>query len=88
MQIHVSDTTQLGQLGQRLAADDSGVVLAEYRNCFDAAASAARQRLVEPLTSEQFAATEALAEGAALSADVIEAVWQSIHRGSAGLVHA
>jgi hypothetical protein len=84
VQIYLNDTAQLGQLGQRLLADSSGAILAEYRNCFDEAAMTARQRLVEPLTPEQFAATQAIAESAALSADVLAAIWQSMHGGPAG----
>lgn len=81
MMICLDDSVQLGQLGQRLKADASGEVLAEYRNCFEAATLSAKKRLVLPLTPEQFEATEAVAGSAALSVDVITAVWQAMHAG-------
>ena len=81
MQVYLDESAQLGELGRRLLADASGEVLTEYRDGFETAARTARQRLSQPLTPQQFAVTQAIADSAALSADVIAAVWQSMHAG-------
>jgi hypothetical protein len=81
MMICLDESVQLGQLGERLRADASGDVLAEYRNCLEAASLSAKKRLVLPLTPEQFDMTKAVADGASLSVDVVTAVWQSMHAG-------
>jgi len=81
VQVYLDESVQLGELGRRLLADASGEVLAEYRDGFLAASRTARQRLSQPLTPQQFAMTQAIADSASLSADVIAAVWQSMHAG-------
>lgn len=69
----------LGELASRLQADYDGSLRREYCEMFSTAAEAARKRLHEPLTSEEFETNVALAGSAGLSAEVIATVWSVLH---------
>jgi hypothetical protein len=62
---------QLGELARRLYEAGDDALLNEYRECFTAAALAARRKLFEPLTAEELAAQRALAEGSELCIEVL-----------------
>jgi hypothetical protein len=62
---------QLGELARRLHESGDDALLNEYRECFTAAALAARRKLFEPLTAEELAAHRALAEGSELCLEVL-----------------
>jgi hypothetical protein len=69
----------LGELASRLQADDDGSVRRDYCTSFETAIGSARMRLREPLAPEEFEMNAALTEGAELSAEVISAVWHTLH---------
>jgi hypothetical protein len=68
-----------GELAQRLYADKSGELASEWRRHFETARLAAKRKLHEPLSPEEFAIHAAIAEGAELCAEVIGSVWDSMH---------
>ena len=73
------DSTVFGELARRLHADVDGKLLAEYRQSFATMQLMAQKRLHEPLSTEEFATRTAMADGARLGAEVITAVWDSLH---------
>jgi hypothetical protein len=74
-----ADPVLFGDLAQRLHDDPNGKVLADYRHSFETLLLAAKKKLHEPLSSEDFETSTAMAEGAQLGVEVISSVWDSLH---------
>lgn len=70
----------LSELATRLRMDADGSAKLEYSDMFEAARAAAKQRLREPLPTDEFEIQTALEQGAGLCSDVISAVWNALHR--------
>jgi hypothetical protein len=73
------DPQLYGELARRLSEDADQVVLADYRERFEAARLRARRKLHEPLTAADHAANVALVTGTEISLAVVAAVWSSLH---------
>ena len=66
-------------LARLLHQDMSGTMLADYRQSFQAGSLAAKKKLHEPLSHEDFEINQAIADSTALAAEVITSVWEAMH---------
>lgn len=67
------------EFATRLLADRNGVLCAEYRRLMEQAVATGAERLRHPLEQREYAATRALVESAAVSVDVLQSIWDSMH---------
>ena len=67
------------EFATRLLADSSGALCAEYRRLREEAVATGAERLRHPLEQREYAATRALVESAAVSAEVLQNIWNSMH---------
>lgn len=84
------ETPPPSEFATRLLSDTSGVVCAEYRRLMEQAVAMGTERLRHPLEQHEYAATKALVDSAAASAEMVQTIWESMHVNawsSAGMVH-
>lgn len=77
------------EFATRLLSDKSGAVCAEYRRLMEQAVAMGTERLRQPLEQHEYAATKALVDSAAASAEMVQNIWDSMHVNawpSAGMV--
>jgi hypothetical protein len=67
------------EFATRLLADRSGALCADYRRLMEQAAATGAERLRHPLEQREYAATRALVESAAVSVEVLQNIWDSMH---------
>jgi hypothetical protein len=67
------------EFATRLMSDKSGVVCAEYRRLMAQAVLMGTERLRQPLEQHDYAATKALVDSAAASAEMVQNIWESMH---------
>ena len=75
------DPQSYGELAGRMRDDPSDGVWMEYRTCFERALAAARQRLHEPLTREDYEINAALAQSAEWCVEVLDEVHGKLRSG-------
>lgn len=73
------DVLPPSEFATRLLADSSGALCAEYRRLMEQAVATGTERLRHPLEQREYAATRALVESAAVSVEVLQNVWDSMH---------
>lgn len=74
-----ADLLPASEFATRLLADRSGELCAEYRRLMEQAVANGAERLRHPLEQSEFAATRALVESAAVSVEVLQTIWDSMH---------
>jgi len=83
------ETPPPSELATRLLSDKSGVVCAEYLRLMEQAVAMGTERLRQPLEQHEYAATKALVDSAAASAEMVQNIWENMHVNawsSAGMV--
>lgn len=73
------DVLPPSEFATRLLADRSGALCAEYRRLMEEAVATGAERLRHPLEQREYAATRALVESAAVSVEVLQNIWDSMH---------
>lgn len=70
------------EFATRLLADKRGELCAEYRRLLEQAVAMGNDKLRRPLEQQEYAATKALVDSAAASAEVVQNIWESMHFSS------
>ena len=73
------DVLPPSEFATRLLDDRSGALCDEYRGLMEQAVATGAERLRQPLEQREYAATRALVESAAVSVEVLQTIWDSMH---------
>jgi len=73
------DVLPPSEFATRLLDDRSGALCDEYRRLMEQAVATGAERLRQPLEQREYAATRALVESAAVSVEVLQTIWDSMH---------
>lgn len=73
------ETPPPSEFATRLLSDKTGVVCAEYVRLMEQAVAMGTEKLRQPLEQHEYAATKALVDSAAASAEMVQNIWESMH---------